>query len=586
LAAPGSPPENKKLLSHPEKVEMCLQLVPFPTAKENSGRKEHLVRFATLVTLVFALIAEFPVVAADADQQRVDQIFAVFGKAGSPGCALGVIRDGNFIYRKGYGTASLELGVPLSSQSVFYMGSISKQFTAAGVVLAAEQGFLSLDDDVRKYIMELPDYGHAITLRQMLHHTSGLRDFLTLLDMSGRHDSDLHSSAEMIDLIARQKGLNNIPGDEFIYSNTNYFLLGEVVKRATKKSLAEFAAENIFKPLGMAHTRFYDDHTLVVPGRVSAYESGSGGNFLVDWSTNFDTVGAGGLMSSVNDLLLWDQNFYENKLGKGTLLKELQTRGVLNNGKQIHYALGLEVGTYRGLPIVEHGGALFGYRTEILRFPKQRFTVVSLCNLASADPTSLSRSVADVFLEKSLQAEASAPQPPGGGGFPDPSVFAGKYLDPRTHSVASFTVSAGNLSAWGASLKREGPNRFKYPGGGTTTFDSPDGTMKASLDLDGQILFAGSRMEELHLNDVALAAFVGRYRSTELDASYKLSVEKGTLILRNGWNPALELNPIAQDEFESGDLGTLVFHRDANHRVSGLSVFSSRVRNVSFDKTN
>jgi CubicO group peptidase (beta-lactamase class C family) len=157
----------------------------------------------------------------------VDQIFGAYDKATSPGCALGVIQDGNFIYRKGYGMASLELGVPLSPQSVFYMGSVSKQFTAAGVVLAAEQGFLSLDDDVRKYVPELPDYGHAITLRQMLHHTSGFRDFLTLLYLSGRHDSDLHSKEEMIALIVRQKGLNNVPGDEFVYSNTNYFLLGE-----------------------------------------------------------------------------------------------------------------------------------------------------------------------------------------------------------------------------------------------------------------------------------------------------------------------------------------------------------------------
>lgn len=544
------------------------------------------MRFAAIVTLALAFIVKFPAQAGEADQQGVDRIFAAYDRAGSPGCALGVMRDGNFIYRKGYGAASLELGVPLSSQSVFYMGSVSKQFTAASVVLAAEQGFLSLDDNVRKYIPELTDYGHPITLRQMLHHTSGFRDVLTLLYISGRHESDLHSKNEMIDLIVRQKGLNNNPGDEWIYSNTNYFLLGEVVSRATKKSLAEFAAENIFKPLGMVHTRFYDDHTLVVPGRVAAYDPGSNGSFLVDWSTNYDTVGGGGLMSSVDDLLLWDRNFYENKLGKGTLLKEMLTRGVLNNGKQISYALGLEVGTYRGLPIVEHGGALFGYRTEILRFPEQRFTVVCLCNLSSVDEASLGRKVADVYLEKNLQAEESGLQPSGAGGFPDPSPFAGKYLDPRTHAVVSFTISGGNLIGWGASLSRIGLNRFRFIGGGTITFDSPDGTMKALLDLDGQTLFAGSRIEEPHLNDAALAAFIGLYRSKELDATYGLSVEKGTLMLRNSWNPALKLNPVARDEFESRDLGTLVFHRDANDRVSGLSVFSGNARNVSLEKTN
>jgi CubicO group peptidase (beta-lactamase class C family) len=546
-----------------------------------------MMRFAAIVGLSLAVACgvKFPALAAETNQQRVDRLFAAYDKASSPGCALGVIRDGSFIYRRAYGMASLELGVPLSPQSVFYMGSVSKQFTAASVVLAAEQGFLSLDDDIRKYIPELPDYGHIIRLRQMLHHTSGFRDFLTLLDISGRHESDLHSEAEMLDLIVRQKGLNNVPGDEYIYSNTNYFLLGEVLQRATKKSLANFAAENIFQPLGMVHTRFYDDHTFVLPGRVPAYDPGSNSRFLVDWSTNYDTVGAGGLMSSVDDLLLWDRTFYQNKLGHGTLLKEMQTRGVLNNGKQIDYALGLELGAYRGLGTVEHGGELFAYVTEILRFPEQRFTVVCLCNLSSAAPDILSRNVADIFLEKDLQAEVSVLQPSGQGGFPDPSKFAGKYLDPRTHAVYSFTLSEGNLAAWGSVLKRQGPNRFKDLGSGIITFDISDGVMRASLNTNGQTYFAGGRINELNLDDSTLAAFVGLYSSTELDTTYNLSLNMGSLILRNKWNPALKLIPIALDEFDS-DLGTLVFHRDADHRVSGLSMFSPNARNVEFEKVN
>jgi CubicO group peptidase (beta-lactamase class C family) len=546
------------------------------------------MRFAALLVFIMAVvcIVKTPAQTAETDQERVDRIFAAYDKPDSPGCALGVIRDGSFLYRKGYGSASLELGVPLSAESVFYMGSVSKQFTAASVVLAAEQGFLSLDDNVRKYIPELPDYGQAITLRQMLHHTSGLRDFLTLLPLSGRHDEDLHSKDELIALIARQKGLNNDPGAEFVYSNSNYFLLGEVVQRATKKSLAEFAGENIFKPLGMNHTRFYDDHTVVVPGRVSGYDPGTNGAFLVDWSTNYDAVGAGGLMSSVDDLLLWDRNFYENKLGKGTLLRELQTRGVLNDGKQIRYALGLEIGTYRGLPIVEHNGALFGYRTVILRFPEQRFTVLCLCNVSTASTSSASRKVADVYLEKDLRPEASAIQPSGKGSFPDPGTFAGKYLDPRSHSIFSFTVSTGNLVAWGANLRRVGPNRFRDLADATITFSSQGATLRASLEVDGETVFAGTRTEQPHLSDADLAAFVGVYESAELDASYSLSADKGNLVLRNGWNPPIKLNPVAQDEFEGGELGTLVFRRAANHRISGLNLFSGNARNVRFTKSD
>jgi len=526
-----------------------------------------------------------PAVAEEDRQQKVDRIFAAYDKADSPGCALGVIQDGNFIYRKGYGAASLELGVPLSPASVFYMGSVSKQFTAASVVLVAEQGLLALDDSIRKYIPELPDYGHVITLRQMLHHTSGFRDFLTLLEFAGRDAGSIHSEKEIIDLIAHQKGLNNVPGEAYLYSNTNYFLLGVVVKRATGKSLAQFAAENIFQPLGMVHTRYYDDHTLVLPGRVAAYDAGADGRFLVDWSTEYDIVGGGGLTSSVDDMLLWDRNFYANMLGKGTLLKELQTPGVLNNGRQISYALGLELGTYRGLPIVEHTGALYGYITEILRFPGQRFTVVSLCNVSNANVTSMARKVADVYLEKNLQAEPGGVQSPGSG-YPDPSPFAGKYLDERNHFVYSFSAAGNTLRAWGANLRRVGANQYKDLGTGTITFDNSDETMKATLEMDGEAFFAGRRIQEPRLSDAELSSYAGRYRSTEIDALYRLSVEKGSLVLQLNWNSPLKLVPIALDEFECEELGTVVFRRDAHHRLSGMSLFSVNARGVSFEKEN
>jgi CubicO group peptidase (beta-lactamase class C family) len=555
----------------------------------NLRQKEHLVRFIAVVTLALTCVVRAPASAAETDQPAaVDRIFAAYDKPNSPGCALGVIRDGSFIYRKAYGMASLELAVPLSTQSVFYLGSVSKQFTAAAVVLAAEQGFLSLDDNVRKYIPELPDYGHVITLRQMLHHTSGFRDFETLLYLSGKPPTDILLKDAMIGLIARQKNLNNVPGEEFHYSNTNYFLLGEVVERATKKSLADFAAENIFQPLGMAHTRFYDDHTFVMPGRVPAYDVGRHGNFLVGWSTNFDIVGPGGLMSSVDDLLRWDTNFYGNKLGKGPLLKEMQTRGVLNNGKETDYGFGLELSTYRGLPIVEHNGGLFGYSTDILRFPEQRFTIVCLCNLSSADPHGFARKVADIYLEKKLHPEAGAVQSPGNKDFPDPSLFAGKYLDPNKHFAYTFTVSEGNLMAWGGRLPRVGPNQFKDLGTGTITFEISGGAMKATLTTDGETFFAGTRIEAPHLGEADLATYTGQYRSTELNATYQLSIDQGNLMLQNdhsSWNPPLELVPVARDEFESEDFN-IVFRRDANHRVSGLSVFTVRARDIGFEKIN
>src|SRR6058998_161855 len=258
------------------------------------------------IALLFAVAVSAPRTLGQTkaqEEDKVDQIFAAYDRPNSPGCALGVVRDGKFVYKKSYGMASLELGVPITSGSVFYMGSISKQFTAASVVLAAEQGFLSLDDNVRKYVPELPDYGQPITLRQMLHHTSGFSDVLGTLWISGRNIGSLHPTAELIDLIVRQKALNFRPGEEYMYSNTNYFLLAEVVKRATKKPLSQFAAENIFRPLGMTHTHFHDDQTAVVAGRIPAYRPGQNGEFLVNWSIDYDMVGGGGLMSNVDEPL-------------------------------------------------------------------------------------------------------------------------------------------------------------------------------------------------------------------------------------------------------------------------------------------
>jgi len=542
------------------------------------------------IALGWAIAFSTPVLAVQTDQQAVDQVFAAYQKAGSPGCSLGVIRDGALVYSKGYGLASLELGVPLSPSSVFYLASVSKQFTAASIVLAAEQGFLSLDDDIHKYVPELPDYGQPVTLRQMLHHTSGFRDYLDLLGLSGRNILDVHTTPEFMDLIVRQKALNFSPGTESRYSNTNYFLLAQVIARATHKPLSVFAEENIFRPLGMSHTRFYDDKNVVVPGRVPAYESGKDGSFKLSWSTNFDGVGDGGLMSSVDDLLLWDRNFYENRLGKGTLLNEMQTRVILSNGKQIDYALGLQVGSYLGLPTVEHGGALFGYRTEILRFPEQRFSVICLCNLASANAKALSLGVADVYLKWTLppmhEAEKTLGKTPGKSAGSDLHAFAGKYENPHDHSAFEFSVANNALQVLGISLKPVAHNRFVTPFGPTLAFEIVNSKLTVVAKDGDNVFFEGTRIEELHLDEPALKAYAGEYKSGELEATYNLVVEDGSLMLHSGWNPPVKLEPLVPDEFTMGQLGTAVFHRDAAGRVSGLSVYSGRIRDVTFERTH
>lgn len=365
----------------------------------------------SLASALLILVISSPTLTAAQQTQltkQVDEVFAQWDNPKSPGCALGVIKDGDFIYRRGYGMASLELDVPLSSETVFYIGSTSKQFVSASIMLAAEQGYLSLDDDIRKYVPEMPDYGTTITIRHLIHHTSGLRDYLTLWGLAGENIEDIHTADEALEIITRQKALNFQPGDEYLYSNSGYLLLSVIVERATGKPLREFAHENIFEPLGMKNTHFHDDHTHIVKNRTLGHFRRSDGNIALNMS-NFSQVGSGGLYTSVDDLLLWDRNFYDNKLGEGGLIERMLVRGVLNNGDTLTYAAALQVDEYKGLTTVAHGGALGGYRAQLLRFPDQRFSVICLCNVAPTNPTGLAGRVADIYLADQLKPE---PEPP------------------------------------------------------------------------------------------------------------------------------------------------------------------------------
>jgi CubicO group peptidase (beta-lactamase class C family) len=333
----------------------------------------------------------------------VDEVFADVAKPGSPGCTVAVARDGKLLYAKGYGLANIEQNVALTPESVFDIGSTSKQFSAASILLLEKQGKLSVDDDVRKYIPELPDYGKKITILNLLNHTSGLRDYLVLFELAGVNTDSVTTDEEALALLARQKALNFDPGTEWLYSNSGFFLLSVIVKRASGQSLREFAAENVFQPLNMGHTLYRDSHTLLVPNRALAYdpvEKGPGYTFDVSY---FEQTGDGAVHTSVGDLLKWDENFYTAQVGGKPFLAELQEPGKLNNGKSLDYAKGLFISKYRGLNTVSHGGSWGGYRAELLRFPNQHFSVVCLCNRSDLSTERRAKQVADIYLASVLQ---------------------------------------------------------------------------------------------------------------------------------------------------------------------------------------
>jgi len=351
--------------------------------------------------------------AATSDEKSaaaVDEVFSDLTKPGSPGCALAVYRDGKTIYTKGYGLANIEEDVAITPQSVFDIGSTSKQFTAASILLLEKQGKLSVNDDVRKFIPELPNYGQTITILQLLNHTSGLRDYLTLFELAGVNIDSVTTDADALALITRQKALNFAPGTDWLYSNTGFFLLSTIVQRASGKTLRDFAADNIFAPLEMTHTQYRDNHAALIANRALAYdeqENKSGYKLNVSY---FEQTGDGAVHTSVEDLQKWDENFYSPRVGGKEFLAEIQERGKLNNGKVLEYAKGLRLQDYRGLHTVSHGGSWGGYRAELLRFPDQHFSVACLCNVGNAGPSRRARQVADIYLSTVMKPRENKSQ--------------------------------------------------------------------------------------------------------------------------------------------------------------------------------
>src|SRR5580693_1026750 len=388
-------------------------------------------------------------------EAAVDEVFEDLTAPGSPGCALGVYRDGQMIYAKGYGLANVEDSVPITPKSVFDIGSTSKQFTAASILLLEKQGKLSVNDDIRKYLPELPDYGQKITVLQLLNHTSGLRDYLGLMEFAGINTDSVTTDEDALQMIVRQKALNFAPGSDWLYSNTGFFLLSVIVKRVSGKSLREFAGENIFTPLEMTHTQYRDDHTSLIANRAMAYDvKEKGGGYSLDVSY-FEQTGDGAVHTSVEDLQKWDENFYSGQIGGKEFLSEIQEVGKLNNGKLLLYAKGLHIEDHRGLRTVSHGGSWGGYRAELLRFPDQHFSVACLCNLGSADPSRRASQVADVYLASQLQP-VEAPKPAAKSSAPvkvstaQLQSLAGAYRESSSFEVLTLEARQGQLEAkWG-----------------------------------------------------------------------------------------------------------------------------------------
>ena len=538
-----------------------------------------------------ALAALLPLTAPPALAQDAGELDAVFERWDSertPGCAVGVSRNGEPVTLRSWGMADLEHGIPSTPASIYEAGSVSKQFTAAAVVLLALEGKLSLDDDIRTWVPEVPDYGHTITIRHLLNHTSGLRDWGSVAALSGWGRSDrTHDHDHVLDILSRQSALNYPPGEAYSYTNSGYNLLVVIVERVSGQGFADFSRERIFEPLGLSSTQWRDDYRRLVPGRATAY-SPRDDHFVINQPIEH-VHGNGGLLTTVEDLLTWTWSLETASLAGPEFVELMHETGVLNNGRPITYAAGLQVGEFRGLARVSHTGATSGYRAYLARYPDPGVAVALLCNVSAANPGALGGAVSELFLEGQLAEDA------GGDGEGETAALrlptrdleplAGLYRNQATGVPMELEVDGDRLRIQGGPGLRpldegvfqvgSGERRFTFQGTGRAerpTIRETTGPWEEAL---------WEPVEPVEPTMAELAAYVGDYHSPDAESTWTVAVEEGELVILRRPASSFSLESVYADTFRS-PLGLVRFHRDARGRVVELGLRQGRVHDIRF----
>lgn len=498
-----------------------------------------------------------------------------------PGCQLAVSRNGNLLFSKAWGMADLEHNVSLTKESVIEAGSVSKQFTAACILLLEQEGKLSLDDDVRRYVPELPDYGYKITLRHMMQHTSGLKDWGSVAGISGwPRTTKTYNNDDAVYIISKQKTLNHPPGDEYIYSNSNYNLFAVIVERVSGKSLAEYSKQKIFEPAGMMHTEWRNDFKKIVPHRSIAYEK-QGNVYFTDMPNEY-VYGNGGLLTTVEDLVKWNDFYLNGRLGNPSILSKQLATNPLNNGVKGYYGAGLRVDSVRGWKSISHTGATAAYRASLAFFPDAGLTIAWLSNSAEFDGQA---GPADAVRNIFLNDKTIAPEKNANNNFQVAEKalqqFAGWYRDPRSGAGIQLQVKEGKLTdGRGGFLQPISENLFNFRG--SSVLMIPGNPRK--IKLTGR---EESIVWEAAANPVSdpesLKEYSGEYYSDETESRFVVLLKDGKLVIHRDPKTDYNLIPMYKDGFIFPG-STIVFLRSKKGKVDRLQVNVGRARNVVFGK--
>jgi CubicO group peptidase (beta-lactamase class C family) len=539
---------------------------------------------------------------SDSEIAGIDRLFARWNRTNSPGFAVGVIRNGSLVFAKGYGMSNLEYGIPITPRSPFYIASMSKQFTAACAAVLVQQGRLRLDDDVRKYIPEMPDYRKRLTIDHLIHHTGGVREWSSLVLFAGRdlRYEDRLDNEDVFRLLRRQKSLEFDPGAEYRYSSGGYQLLTVIIERITGMSLNDFAQKNIFEPLGMKNTFFESNYAAILPGRVESYRPKADGTYERILK-HFNLYGDGGVITNIEDLARWDEVFYKDQIGGKGFSDLLLTQGRLNSGETLRYAFGLEIYEYKGHKVIEHGGGMLGFTVDMARFPNDHLTVIALANTPERWSTAMAFEVADLLLRTPAPPQ-HAPPPPGGISCSEEKLrrLAGSYWDYRSNHFRRVTLRGGDLF-----LDAGEGNGSRLIALSSTSFAlEDDPSLRVVFNLEGQAQrmsvgvpgtytgFVGDAYDPSVPTSLdPLRQYSGDYYSEELSALYRFRIVNSQLTLQINDNAPMLLfpNPKAPILWNSKSMlwtgfGEIIFHRDALGRLKGLTIGDERVSAVLFTK--
>lgn len=542
-------------------------------------------------------IATLNLQAQISESTSIDSLFSDWTAPNTPGCALGIMKNGELIYAKGYGLANMEYDIPNSGTSVFRIGSTSKQFTAACIVLLVEQKKLKLDQTLKSLFPEFPDYAEKITIKHLLNHTSGIRDYLQLAYLRGLSNDDYYTDADIMVWLKNQTELNFSPGEEFLYSNSGYWLLGQIVNKVSGMSMAQFSEKELFMPLNMSSTHFHNDHTEIVKNRASGYMPTGANSYAISMTT-LDMIGDGGIFTTVEDIHKWDNAFYDSSVLSKEFWRMMTETGTLNNGESISYASGLVIGDYKGLKTISHGGAFVGFRAELLRFPEQEVSIAIFANRADANPSRMARQVAEIILKDKFQIPSEneellseAPEATEVTQEFELEQLVGDYeIQPGV--VARLSINNDSLTVlqtWNQStytiIKTKG-NSFQIPGDDSIVFtfsDLEEGYTQMLTVWQGGLETQAARALEIDLSNINLKDYEGEYYSSELDVTYTFQLENEELLMRIEDSRAMACSVSDKDQL-SLEIGMAAFNRE-NSKVTGFTLDSGRVTNLKFVKS-